>query len=62
MTIKKYKAYATVSYEVVCEFELDEKEDAFAYAKDFLDGADFEEIDGSWGWNLHEVEEVVCQS
>ena len=57
MGLKKYKAYATISYELVCEFELDENEDAWAYAKD-LDGGDFKELDGTSEWNLYEVEEV----
>jgi hypothetical protein len=57
--MKKYRAYATISYDLVCEFEVEEDEDAYAYAKDYLDGGDFKEIDGSSDWKVYEVEEAV---
>jgi hypothetical protein len=53
--MKRYKAYATISYDLVCEFEIEDDEDEWAYAKD-LDGGDFKEIDGTGEWNLYEVE------
>jgi hypothetical protein len=58
--MKRYKAYATISYDLVCEFELDDDEiaegvDPWDFAKD-LDGGDFMELDGSGEWNLYEVE------
>jgi hypothetical protein len=58
--MKRYKAYATISYDLVCEFELDDDEiaegvDPWDFAKD-LDGGDFRELDGSGEWNLYEVE------
>jgi hypothetical protein len=53
--VKRYKAYATISYDLVCEFEIEDDEDEWAYAKD-LDGGDFKEMDGTGEWNLYEVE------
>jgi hypothetical protein len=53
--MKRYKAYATMSIDLVCEFEIEDDEDEWAYAKD-LDGGDFKEIDGTGEWNLYEVE------
>jgi hypothetical protein len=58
--VKRFKAYATISYDLVCEFELDDDEiaegvDPWDFAKD-LDGGDFRELDGSGEWNLYEVE------
>jgi len=62
MAIKKYKAYATMSVSLVCDFELEDDDednlDPWAYAKDYLDGDDFEEMEDSGDWNLYEVEEV----
>jgi len=55
--MKRYKAYATISYDVVCEFYLEDDQDAWDVAKD-LDGGDFDEIDGSADWKVYEVEEI----
>lgn len=59
--MKKYKAYATVSYDVVCEFEYDENdpenENAWMYAKE-IDGGDFSEIDGTGDFRVYEVIQV----
>ena len=54
--MKKFRAYATITYELFCDFEVEDNEDEWAFAKDFLDGGDFKEIDGSSEWNLYEVE------
>lgn len=54
---KKYKAYATISYDLVCEFEVENDEDPWDVARE-LDGADFKEIDNSSDWKVYEVEEV----
>jgi hypothetical protein len=53
--MKRYKAYAIISYELECEFEVEEGEDAWDVARD-LDGGDFKEIDLSSDWKLYEVE------
>jgi hypothetical protein len=53
----KYRAYATISYELVCEFEVKEGEDPWDVARD-LDGGDFKEIDGSSSWELFEVQQI----
>ena len=55
--MKRYKAYATITYELECYFELEDGEDAWAFAKD-IDGGDFKEMDGTSEWNLYEVEEI----
>ena len=55
--MKTYKAYATMSVDLVCEFEVPEGEDPFHYAKYHLDGSAFKEIDGSSSWNVFEVAE-----
>ena len=59
---KKYRAYAVISYELVCEFELDDDEiaegvDPWDFANQ-LDGGDFKELDGSADWKIFEVQEV----
>jgi len=56
---KKYKAYATISYDLVCEFEIEDDEDIdpWDFARD-LDGGDFKEIDNSSDWKVFEVVEV----
>ena len=51
----KYKAYATISYELVCEFEVEEGDDPWEIAYE-IDGGDFKEIDGSSDWKLYEVQ------
>ena len=60
--MKKYKAYATMSVSLVCEFELEDDDEnnlnPWAYAKHYLDGDGFTQIDNSGDWNLYEVEEV----
>jgi hypothetical protein len=53
--MKRYKAYATMSVDLVCEFEVEDDEDAWAYAKN-LDGGDFRELPMSDDWNMYEVE------
>ena len=55
--MKRYKAYAIISYELECEFEVEEGEDAWDVARD-LDGGDFKELDGSGDWKIYEVEEI----
>jgi hypothetical protein len=54
--MKRYKAYATISYDLVCEFEVEDDENAWDFAQD-LDGGDFKELDGSAEWKVYEVEE-----
>jgi hypothetical protein len=53
--MRKFRAYATITYELYCDFEVEDDEDEWAFAKD-LDGGDFKEIDGSGEWNMYEVE------
>jgi len=55
--MKKYKAYATISYDLECEFEIEDDEDAWDVARD-LDGGDFKELDGSGDWKVYEVDEL----
>jgi hypothetical protein len=55
--MKKYRAYATMSIDLVCEFEIEDDEDEWAYAKD-LDGGDFKQLDGTGDWKVYELEEV----
>jgi hypothetical protein len=57
MTTKKYKAYATISYDLVCEFEVEEGQDPVEVARD-LDGGLFKELDGTGDWRVFEVEEA----
>ena len=52
---KKYKAYAIISYELECEFEVEDGEDPWDVARE-LDGADFKELDGTGDWKVFEVE------
>ena len=54
--MKRYKAYAMISYELECEFEIEDDEDAWAFAKN-MDGGDFKEVDGSSDWKIYEVVE-----
>jgi hypothetical protein len=60
--MKKYKAYATMSVDLVCEFELDEDDedvkDPWTYAKYHIDGGDFTEIENSGDWALYDVQEI----
>ena len=53
--MKLYRAYATMSIDLVCEFEVEDDEDEWACAKD-LDGGDFKELDGSGEWKVYEVD------
>jgi hypothetical protein len=55
--MKRYKAYATISYDLECEFEVEDDEDAWDFARE-LDGGDFKELDGSGDWKVYEVEEI----
>ena len=55
--MKLYKAYATIAYDLVCEFEVEEGEEPWEVAKN-LDGGLFKEIDNSSDWKVFEVEEV----
>jgi|GEM_PF-3800710 len=55
---KKYKAYATISYDLVCEFEVEDGEDPWDVGRN-LDGGDFKEIDNSSDWNVFDVVEVT---
>lgn len=54
--MKKFKAYATMSVDLVCEFEVEEGQDPWDVAKE-LDGGVFKEIDGSGSWKVFEVVE-----
>lgn len=51
----KYKAYATLSYDLSCEFEIEAGQDPWDVAKE-LDGGIFREIDGSGSWKVFEIE------
>jgi len=55
--MKRYKAYATISYDLVCEFDVEEGQDAWDVARD-LDGGVFKEVDNTSEWNLYEIQEV----
>lgn len=55
--MKTYKAYATMSIDLVCEFQCKNDDDAWVIARD-LDGGNFKEIDGSGDWKLFEVTEM----
>jgi hypothetical protein len=56
--MKTYKAYATISYDLVHTFELEDGEYPWDYARD-LDGGEFEEIPDTGDWHIYEVEEVT---
>ena len=56
--MKKYRAYATMSIDLVCDFEIEDDADEWAHAKD-LDGGDFKQIDGSGDWKVYEVEDTT---
>jgi len=56
--MKRYKAYATISYDLMCEFEIEDDEDAWDFAKHELEGSEFSEIPMSSEWKLYEVEEI----
>lgn len=53
--MKRYRAYATMSIDLVCEFEIEDDEDEWDCAKD-LDGGDFAELDGTGEWKIYEVD------
>jgi hypothetical protein len=55
--MKRYKAYATLSYDLECEFEVEDDEDAWDFARD-IDGGDFTEIKNTGDWKVYEVEEI----
>ena len=52
---KLYRAYATVSYDLVCEFEVEDEDDAWDIARD-IDGDNFTEIPMSADWKIYEVD------
>ena len=54
---RKYKAYALITYELECEFEVPDGEDPWDVARE-IDGGNFREIDGTSDWKLYEVEEI----
>ena len=54
--MKKFKAYATMSIDLVCEFEVEDGQDPWDMAKD-LDGGLFKEIPNSGSWKVFEVNE-----
>jgi hypothetical protein len=56
--MKKYKAYAIISYELECEFEAEDDQDAWDRAQQ-LDGGEFTELDGTGDWKVFEVQEVT---
>ena len=53
----KYRAYATISYDLVCEFEVKDGQDAWEVARD-LDGGLFKEIDNSSDWKVFDIEPI----
>lgn len=55
--MKRYKAYATLSYDLECEFEVEDDEDGWDFARD-IDGGDFTEIKDTGDWKVYEVEEI----
>lgn len=55
--MKRYKAYAIISYELDCEFEVPEGADPWDIAQE-LDGGDFRELQGTADWRIYEVQEV----
>jgi len=55
--MKRYKAYATISYDLVCTFEIEDDEDPMQFARE-IDGGDFKEIDGTSDWKVYEIEEA----
>jgi hypothetical protein len=61
--MKKYKAYATMSVDLVCDFELEDDDEnnlnPFAYAKAWLDGDSFTQIVNSGDWKTYDVVEVT---
>lgn len=55
--MKRFKAYATMSVDLVCEFECADDQDPWEVARE-LDGGDFKELDGSGDWKIFEVNEM----
>ena len=55
--MKLYKAYATMSYDLEMEFEVEDGENPWDIARN-LDGGDFIEIPYTGDWNVYEVEEI----
>jgi len=55
--ITKYRAYATISYDLVCEFEVEDGEEPWEVARN-LDGEDFKEIDNSSDWKVFDIEPI----
>ena len=53
----KYRAYATISYDLVCEFEVEDGEEPWEVARN-LGGGDFKEIDNSSDWKVFDIEPV----
>jgi len=51
----KYIAYATMSVDLMCEFEVEDGQDPWEVAN-ALDGGDFTEIPSSGDWKLYDVE------
>ena len=56
--MKRYKAYATMSIDLVCTFEIEDDEDPMQFARE-IDGSDFKEIDGTGDWKVYEIEEAL---
>ena len=59
--MKTYKAYATMSIDLVCEFEVQDGQNPWDVAKE-LDGGLFKEIDGSGSWKVFEVNEKESEN
>lgn len=55
--MKKYIAFANMSYSVMCEFEVEDGQDPWDLAE-ALDGGSFEKIPDSGEWDIYEVREV----
>ena len=56
--MKKYKAYAIISYELECEFEAEDDQDAWDRAQE-LDGGEFTELDGTGDWKVFVIQEIT---
>ena len=50
--MKHYIAYATMSVDLMCEFEVEDDQDPWEVARS-IDGGDFTEIQDSGDWELY---------
>ena len=56
--MKHYIAYATMSVDLMCEFEVEDDQDPWEVARS-IDGGDFTEIQDSGDWELYDVKEMT---